>query len=74
VEFAAERRTPGSRRAGYLYGIVGTARLNDDDDITTGDAVTFHGPERVGVHAAEETELILVDLPRHHEPVGVWSH
>jgi quercetin 2,3-dioxygenase len=60
-------------RAGYLYLIRGAARLNDGDRLATGDAVKVYGPERVRLQAAEETELILIDVPRQYRPVGVWA-
>jgi redox-sensitive bicupin YhaK (pirin superfamily) len=63
----------GPDRAGYLYVIGGAARLNDDDQLATGDAVKAYGPERVRLRAAEETELILIDVPRQYQPVGVWA-
>jgi redox-sensitive bicupin YhaK (pirin superfamily) len=59
-------------RAGYLYLIGGAARLNDDQ-LATGDAVKVYGPERVRLRAVEETELILIDVPRQYQPVGVWA-
>jgi redox-sensitive bicupin YhaK (pirin superfamily) len=63
----------GPDRAGYLYVIGGAARLNDDDQLATGDAVKAYGPERVRLRAAEETELILIDVPQRYQPVGVWA-
>jgi quercetin 2,3-dioxygenase len=60
-------------RAGYLYLIRGAARLNDGDRLATGDAVKVYGPERVRLRAVEETELILIDVPRQYRPVGVWA-
>jgi quercetin 2,3-dioxygenase len=60
-------------RAGYLYLIRGAARLSDGDRLATGDAVKVDGPERVRLQAAEETELILIDVPRQYRPVGVWA-
>jgi quercetin 2,3-dioxygenase len=60
-------------RAGYLYLIGGAARLNEGDRLATGDAVKVDGPERVRLRAAEETELILIDVPRQYRPVGVWA-
>jgi quercetin 2,3-dioxygenase len=60
-------------RAGYLYVIGGAARLNDADELGTGDAVKVFGPEDVLVHSVEETELILIDVPQGYTPVGVWA-
>jgi redox-sensitive bicupin YhaK (pirin superfamily) len=64
--------TFGDDRAGYLYLISGAVRLNDDK-LETGDAVKVYGPERVEIQATEDSELILIDVPRHYTPVGVWS-
>lgn len=60
-------------RAGYLYLIGGAARLDDEHDLATGDAVKAYGPEHVRIRAVEETELIVVDVPRRYTPVGVWA-
>ena len=59
-------------RAGYLYLISGAVRLNDEK-LETGDAAKVYGPERVHIQAAEDSELILIDVPRHYTPVGVWA-
>ena len=59
-------------RAGYLYLIRGAAHLGDER-LGTGDAVKVYGPEHVELRAVEETELILVDVPRHYTRVGVWA-
>jgi redox-sensitive bicupin YhaK (pirin superfamily) len=60
-------------RAGYLYVIAGRSRLAEADELATGDAVKVFGPDRVRVGAVEPTELILIDVPREHTPVGVWA-
>jgi quercetin 2,3-dioxygenase len=60
-------------RGGYLYLIGGAARLNGDDQLGTGDAVKVQGPERLQLQATEDTELILIDVPRDYRPVGVWA-
>ena len=60
-------------RGGYLYLIGGAARLNDDEQLATGDAVKAYGPERLRLQAAGETELILIDVPQRYQPVGVWA-
>ena len=60
-------------RAGYLYVIGGTARLNDDETLATGDAVKIFGPEHIRIQAVEDTELILIEVPQEYEPVGVWA-
>ena len=60
-------------RAGYLYVIDGTVLLNGGDTLRTGDAVKVFGAERVHLRAEGDVELILVDVPAHVEPVGVWA-
>jgi quercetin 2,3-dioxygenase len=62
----------GPDRAGYLYLIGGEARLKDDH-LGTGDAAKAYGPERISLQAVEQTELILIDVPRRYTPVGVWA-
>lgn len=59
-------------RAGYLYLISGPAQLNEDE-LETGDAAKFYGPESVRIRPVEETELILIDVPQQYTPVGVWA-
>jgi redox-sensitive bicupin YhaK (pirin superfamily) len=59
-------------RAGYLYLISGAGRLNDEK-LETGDAAKVYGPETVHIQATEDTELILIDVPKHYTPVGVWA-
>jgi quercetin 2,3-dioxygenase len=60
-------------RCGYLYVIDGAAAL-DGEKAEAGDAAKVeHGPETLAVEAVEETELILVDVPRDFEPIGVWA-
>ena len=60
-------------RAGYLCLISGAGELNGADKLTTGDAVKAFGPEEVRIHAVEQTELFLIDVPQRFEPVGVWT-
>ncbi len=62
----------GDERAGYLYVIAGRADLDSGTTIQTGDAAKIHGRESIGVVAQDETELILVDVPKQYTPVGVW--
>jgi quercetin 2,3-dioxygenase len=59
-------------RGAYLYVIDGAIRLGDEH-LGTGDAVKVLGPEPILVEAADEAELILIDVPAVYEPVGVWS-
>jgi redox-sensitive bicupin YhaK (pirin superfamily) len=60
-------------RAGYLYLIRGAADLHDAHKLETGDAVKVYGEENVRIRAVEETELILIDVPKEYTPVGVWA-
>jgi hypothetical protein len=60
-------------RAGYLYVIEGRCRLSGPDELATGDAAKVFGPEELRIDAVEATELILIDVPREHAPVGVWA-
>jgi len=64
--------TFGDDRAGYLYLISGPAQLNEDE-LGTGDAAKFYGPESVRIRPVEETELILIDVPQQYTRVGVWA-
>jgi redox-sensitive bicupin YhaK (pirin superfamily) len=60
-------------RAGYLYLMDGAATLNGEK-VGTGDAAKIeHGPETLELTAAEDAELILIDVPHEFEPVGVWA-
>jgi redox-sensitive bicupin YhaK (pirin superfamily) len=68
----AEHRFAESR-AGYVYFIRGAGKLNIADELKTGDAVKVFGPEEIRIRALQQTELILIDVPRHYEPAGVWA-
>ena len=63
----------GESRAGYLYLIRGVGELNDAHKLETGDAVKVFGPEDVHIQASQQTDLILIDVPRRYEPAGVWA-
>jgi len=63
----------GDGRAGYLYVIGGATELNETHKLETGDAVKAFGPEEVRIQAEQQTELILIDVPRQYVPVGVWA-
>ena len=63
----------GDGRAGYLYVIEGAVALNDAHTLETGDAVKASGPERLGVRAERDAELILIEVPSGYEPVGIWT-
>jgi quercetin 2,3-dioxygenase len=62
----------GEHRGGYLYVIGGRVEM-DGETLATGDAVRLIDEPRLELRAAEETELILVDVPLEFEPVGVWA-
>jgi hypothetical protein len=65
-DFAADR-------AGYLYLMDGAATLNGEK-VGAGDAAKIeHGAETLEVTAVEDAELILVDVPREFDAVGVWA-
>lgn len=63
----------GQARAGYLYMIGGSVSLNGTDRLDTGDAVKAFGPEAFRIGADRNAELILIEVPRAFEPVGVWA-
>lgn len=61
-------------RAGYVYVIDGSATF-DGEEVGTGDAGKIpSGPELLAIEATGDTELILIDVPRDFEPIGVWSN
>ena len=33
----------------------------------------FEQTEEIRIQALEQTDLILIDVPRQYEPVGVWA-
>lgn len=57
-------------RAGYLYAISGALQI-DGSRLTTGDAVTILEEPTITLSAADDTELILVDVPTTYDPVGI---
>jgi redox-sensitive bicupin YhaK (pirin superfamily) len=59
-------------RAGYLYLIEGSSEVNGNA-LSTGDAVKIASESRLTITANAESELILVDVPAHFRPVGVWA-
>ncbi len=61
----------GDGRGAYVYLIEGAASF-DGEDVTTGDAAKVTDQRELGIHAREQSELILVDVPMTFEPVGVW--
>jgi len=62
----------GSNRAGYLYLIEGAIALAGDR-LSTGDAIKIFEEAELPVRAEAASELILVDVPRRFDPVGVWA-
>jgi len=58
-------------RGVYAYLIEGAATF-DDHDLTTGDAAKVTEQRELRIHAREQSELILVDVPMQFEPVGIW--
>ena len=54
--------TVAEERGAYLYVIEGAVELGDDK-LGTGDAAKVYGPERLGVVAVDDSELILVEAP-----------
>jgi len=59
-------------RGGYAYVIAGAAAFGDER-AAAGDAAKVQGPHDLSVHAAADSELILIDVPLHFRPVGVWA-
>jgi redox-sensitive bicupin YhaK (pirin superfamily) len=47
---------------GYLYLISGALSVNGEP-LATGDAAKIAGPGALNIKAAEDSELILVDVP-----------
>ena len=62
----------GPGRAGYLYLIEGGLRVNGKQ-LATGDAVKVFEEPELTIEASAASELILVDVPLHSTPVGVWA-
>lgn len=59
-------------RGGYVYVIEGAGSF-DDTEVSAGDAGEVEGPHTLTVATTAPTELILVDVPLHFTPVGVWA-
>ena len=66
------RHAIGEGRGVYAYLILGNASF-DDEAVSTGDAAKVTDQAELRVAAREPSELILVDVPMHFEPVGVWK-
>ena len=59
-------------RGGYFYLIEGRARLGAEE-LSSGDAAKIDDEPQLRIEATETSELILVDVPLHFTPVGVWA-
>lgn len=59
-------------RGGYLYVMAGTLTAGGEK-LLAGDAAKIVGSEDVAIAAVDEAEVILIDVPLHFEPVGVWA-
>jgi quercetin 2,3-dioxygenase len=66
------RHLIGEGRGVYAYLILGYASF-DDEAVSTGDAAKVTDQAELRVAAGQPSELILVDVPMHFEPVGVWK-
>jgi redox-sensitive bicupin YhaK (pirin superfamily) len=62
----------GDGRGGYAYVIDGDTTWNERK-LGTGYAARIEGPEDVVVEAVADSEMIVVDTPLRHVPVGVWA-
>jgi redox-sensitive bicupin YhaK (pirin superfamily) len=59
-------------RGGYLYLIEGRAAVGAEE-LATGDAAKIRDEAALRIEAKDLSELILVDVPLHFTPVGVWA-
>ena len=59
-------------RGGYLYLIEGRLQLGEYE-LSTGDAVMIQEEPQLRLESRAASELILVDVPVHFSPVGVWA-
>jgi redox-sensitive bicupin YhaK (pirin superfamily) len=66
------RRALAAGRGGYLYVLDGELRLGDEP-LGAGDAAKLAGPEELELTGAEDTELILIEVPLEFRPIGVWA-
>lgn len=69
---AAVSHRAGRGRGGYLYLIEGGLQVNGNQ-LATGDAIKIFDEPEVSIQAEISSELILVEVPLHFEPVGVWA-
>jgi quercetin 2,3-dioxygenase len=59
-------------RGGYAYVIEGAVSL-DDQKLMGGDSARIIDHDQLRITASQPSELILVDVPLHWQPVGVWA-
>ena len=59
-------------RGGYLYLIEGRVTVGTEE-LASGDAVKIREEAALRIQANDVSELILVDVPLHFTPVGVWA-
>ena len=62
----------GRGRGAYLYLIEGEASL-DEEEMRTGDAAKVLEEPSMRIRAKRQSELVLVDVPLHFQPVGIWA-
>jgi quercetin 2,3-dioxygenase len=62
----------GAGRGGYLYLIEGNLRAGGEP-LSTGDALKIFEEPQLRLHADDDSELLLVDVPLRFTPVGVWA-
>jgi len=62
----------GAARAGYLYLIEGGLQVNGTS-LQTGAAVKIFEEPQLMMTGERPSELIMVDVPLHYAPVGVWA-
>ncbi|HWB70717.1 MAG TPA: pirin family protein [Egibacteraceae bacterium] len=59
-------------RCGYLYVMDGVIDVGGDK-LSAGDAAKIFGPEGLHIAAVDDSEVILIDVVREFQPVGVWA-
>ncbi len=65
----------GPRRGGHLYLIEGHVRVEGSaaDELWSGDAGKIYEEPELRLEAQEPSEVLLLDVPLHYRPVGVWA-
>ncbi len=65
---------PGRQgRAAYIYLISGAVALDGTVSLVTGDAAKVLEESEIRIEAADESEVLVVDVPPTYRPVGVWA-